>query len=115
MRDILEGITLDTVITLARDELGIETVHRSIDRSELYIASECFMTGTAAHVTAVVEVDRRPVGDGKTGEITQRLQQLFFKAIRGKNDTYSHWLTPVKPQTSGQPADRQGVKVERVP
>ena len=113
--NILEGITLDTVVTLARDELGIETVHRSIDRSELYIASECFMTGTAAHVTAVVEVDRRPVGDGKTGEITQRLQRLFFDAIRGKNDKYSHWLTPVKPQTSGQPADRPGVKAERVP
>ncbi|MCH7837748.1 MAG: AsmA family protein [Chloroflexi bacterium] len=53
--------------------------------------------------------------DGKTGEITQRLQRLFFDAIRGKNDKYSHWLTPVKPQTSGQPADRQGVKAERVP
>ena len=97
--NILEGITRDTVITLARDELGIETVERSIDRSELYVADECFMTGTAAHVSAVIEVDRRPVGSGETGEITRRLQDLFFDAILGKNATYSRWLTAVKPKT----------------
>src|SRR3990170_1520276 len=87
--NILEGITRSSVMTLARDELGIETVERSIDRSELYVADECFMTGTAAHVTAVVEVDRRPVGEGVTGEVTRRLQQLYFDAIRGKNGKYS--------------------------
>ena len=110
--NILEGITRDCVITLARDELGIDTVERSIDRSELYVADECFMTGTAAHVTAVVEVDRRPVGAGETGEITRRLQQLYFEAMRGKNSKYAHWVTPVKPQRSAsdQPAGRQGVK-----
>ncbi len=109
--NILEGITRDSVITLARDELGVETVVRSIDRSELYVADECFMTGTAAHVTAVVEVDRRPVGDGKTGEITRRLQQLYFEAMRGKSGKYAQWVTPVKPQTAaGRPAGRQGVK-----
>ena len=110
--NILEGITLESVITLARDELGIDTVERSIDRSELYVADECFMTGTAAHVTAVVEVDRRPVGDGKPGEITRRLQQLYFDVIRGKNAKYAHWVTPVKPERSAsdQPAGRQGVK-----
>ncbi len=97
--NILEGITRETVITLARDELGIETVERSIDRSELYIADECFMTGTAAHVSAVIEVDRRPVGSGETGEITRRLQDLFFDAILGKNAKYSSWLTAVKPKT----------------
>ncbi len=109
---ILEGITRDTVVTLARDELGIETVERSIDRSELYVAQECFMTGTAAHVTGVVEVDRRPVGDGKTGEITHRLQKLYFDAMRGKNEKYAHWVTPVKPQlaTSDPSSGRQGVK-----
>lgn len=107
--NILEGITRDSVITLARDELGIETVERAIDRSELYVADECFMTGTAAHVTAVVEVDRRPVGSGATGEVTRRLQQIYFEAIRGKNAKYAGWVTPVKPQV---PADqgRQGVK-----
>ena len=108
---ILEGITRDCVITLAREELGIETVERPIDRSELYVAQECFMTGTAAHVTAVVEVDRRPVGDGKTGEVTQRLQKLYFDAMRGKNEKYEHWVTPVKPQlATGDPSGRQGVK-----
>ena len=110
--NILEGITRDCVITLARDELGIDTVERSIDRSELYVADECFMTGTAAHVTAVVEVDRRPVGAGETGEITRRLQQLYFEAMRGKSGKYAHWVSPVKPQRSAsdQPAGRKGVK-----
>ncbi len=98
--NILEGITLSSVITLARDELGLETVERSIDRSELYVADECFMTGTAAHVTAVIEVDRRPIGDGKTGELTRKLQQLYFDAIRGKNATYAQWVTPVTPQAA---------------
>ena len=106
--NILEGITRDSVVTLARDELGIETVERAVDRSELYVADECFMTGTAAHVTAVVEVDRRPVGSGATGEITHRLQQLYFEAMRGKNAKYAHWVTPVKPQVAA--AGKQGVK-----
>jgi branched-chain amino acid aminotransferase len=108
--NVLEGITRDSVITLARDELGIETVERSIDRSELYVADECFMTGTAAHISAVIEVDRRPVGDGRTGDVTRRLQQLYFDAIRGKNGTYLHWVTPVTPQaaTADRPG-RQGV------
>ena len=104
--NILEGITLDAVVTLAREELGLETVERAIDRTELYVADECFMTGTAAHVTAVVEVDRRPVGEGVTGEITRRLQQLYFEAMRGKNGKYAHWVAPVKPQLAraDQPA-----------
>ena len=105
--NVLEGITLASVIQLARDELGIETIERSIDRSELYVADECFMTGTAAHVTAVTEVDRRPVGDGKPGDITRRLQQLYFDAIRGRNSKYAHWVTAVTPQTAAAP---QGVK-----
>ena len=92
--NILVGITRDTVIHLARDELGIETVERPIDRAELYIADECFMTGTAAHVTPVVEVDRRPVGNGKTGAITARLQKLYFDVICCKNDKYADWCTP---------------------
>src|SRR3970282_2231327 len=66
--NILVGITRDTVITLAREELGIQPGERDIDRTELYTADECFMTGTAAHVTPVVELDRRPIGDGKMGQ-----------------------------------------------
>ncbi len=98
--NVLEGITLSSVIQIARDELGLETVERSIDRSELYVADECFMTGTAAHVTAVIEVDRRPVGSGAPGELTRKLQQLYRDAIRGKNPTYAHWATAVTPQAA---------------
>jgi len=93
--NVLVGITRDTVIHLAREELGIETVERTVDRSELYAADECFMTGTAAHVTAVIDVDRRPIGNGKVGEVTARLQKLYFDVIRCGNEKYAHWCTPV--------------------
>jgi branched-chain amino acid aminotransferase len=92
--NILVGITRDTAITLAREELGIETIERPIDRSELYLADECFMTGTAAHVTPVIEVDHRLVGDGKRGPITAELQRLYFDVVCGKNGKYAHWCTP---------------------
>jgi len=92
--NILKGITRDTVIKLAKNELGIDTLERSIDRSELYVADECFMTGTAANVTPVVEVDRRPVGAGKVGPITRRLLNLYSDVIRGRNRTYKDWCTP---------------------
>jgi Branched-chain amino acid aminotransferase/4-amino-4-deoxychorismate lyase len=81
-------------MTLARTELGIEVVERDIDRTEIYTADECFMTGTAAHVTPVVELDRRPVGDGKMGRITGELVSLYFDIIKGNNPKYSHWCTP---------------------
>ncbi len=92
--DILVGITRETVITLARDELGLEVIERDIDRTELYIADECFMTGTAAHVTPVVELDRRAIGDGKMGPVTADLIKLYFEIITGKNAKYAHWCTP---------------------
>ena len=97
---VLEGITHTSVVQIAKDELGVETIERSIDRSEMYVADELFMTGTAAHVTAVTEVDRRPVGEGSTGPITKKLQALYFDAIRGKNEKYSDWLTPVRPKVN---------------
>ncbi len=93
--NILLGITRDTVIQLARNELGIETVERSIDRSELYLADEAFFTGTAAHVSPILEIDHRPIGNGKVGKVTKKLQQLYFDVIRGKNPKYFHWCTPV--------------------
>jgi branched-chain amino acid aminotransferase len=93
--NILEGITLSTVAELAQKELGLEVVERTIDRTELYIADEVMMTGTAAHVSAVVEVDRRPIGSGETGAVTRRLQELYFKAITGRLPKYAHWCTPV--------------------
>jgi branched-chain amino acid aminotransferase len=93
--NILVGITRDTVMTLAREELGIETIERQIDRSELYIADEVFMTGTAAHVTPIIEIDKRPVGTGRMGEITSRIMQTYFDILLGKLPRYAHWLTPV--------------------
>jgi len=92
--NLLVGITRDTVMTLAREELGIETVERQIDRTELYTAEEVFMTGTAAHVTPVLEIDRRSVGDGSIGPITGRIKDLYFDTIRGKLPRYKHWCTP---------------------
>jgi branched-chain amino acid aminotransferase len=93
--NILVGITRNTVIELAEKELGIETTHRSIDRSELYTADECFLTGTAAHVTPVSEVDRRPIGNGEIGPITAKLQEIYARVIRGNHPKYIHWCTPV--------------------
>jgi branched-chain amino acid aminotransferase len=94
--NILEGITAATVVQVAREQLGIETVDRTIDRTELYVCDELFMTGTAAHLTPIVEVDRRPVGNGKPGPITSRLSALFYDIIRGKNETYRQWCTPAR-------------------
>ena len=92
--NILLGATRDTVIQLARNELGIETLEESVDRTELYLADEVFFTGTAAHVSPVLEIDHRPVGDGKIGKVTKELQRLYFDVIRGKNPKYLHWCTP---------------------
>jgi len=92
--NILVGITRDAVMRLAQEELGIETVERSIDRSELYIADEVFMTGTAAHVTPIIEIDRRAVGTGAAGTISMKLQRLYFAACLGELEKYSDWVTP---------------------
>jgi branched-chain amino acid aminotransferase len=91
---ILLGITRNTVIRLAKDELGIETVERHVARMELYSAEECFLTGTAAHVTPVTEIDGRKIADGKSGELTKKLQQLYSEVIRGENPKYLDWCTP---------------------
>ena len=91
--NVLEGITADTVVQLAQDELGLEVVQRQIDRSELYVCDEVFMTGTAAHLTPIIEIDHRTVGDGRPGPITSRLSSLFYDAIRGKSPKYGHWCT----------------------
>jgi len=92
---MLAGITRDTVIKLARNELGIETIERRVEHGELYAAEECFLTGTAANVTPVAEIDRRKIGSGETGEITQKLQQIYFEVIQGNNPKYLEWCTPV--------------------
>ncbi len=93
--NILEGITRRTIIQLAKEELGIEVVERPIDRTEVYICDELFMTGTAAQVTAVTKVDHRPVGDGVMGPITAKLRDLYDDVVRGKVPKYRHWNEPV--------------------
>ena len=93
--NILPGITRDSVIKLAQNELGLETIERPVVRGELYTADECFLTGTAAHVTPVSEIDQLKIADGEIGQITKRLQQLYSEVIRGNNPKYLDWCTPV--------------------
>jgi len=93
--NILEGITRRTVMTLAQEELGLRVVERAIDRSEIYICEELFLTGTAAQVTAVTRVDHRPVGEGVMGPITTQLRGLYGDMVRGRLRKYRHWNDPV--------------------
>ncbi len=94
---ILLGMTRDTVMQLTRNELGMETIERSIVRSELYEADEVFFTGTYAGVVPIVEIDRRPVGDGTPGQLTARLQEMYREVAVGRNSRYQHWCTFLKP------------------
>lgn len=94
--NILEGITRATLIELAKNEFGIETEERTVNRTELYVADEAFFCGTGAQVAPITEIDERPVGTGKTGPITQKLQALYFDVVRNKVPKYSHWCTLVK-------------------
>lgn len=89
--NILEGITRRSIIELARNELGLEIVERSIDRTEAFICEELFMTGTAAQVVAVTKIDHRPVGVGTMGPVTTKLRQMFDDVVRGKNPKYESW------------------------
>ncbi|SPE22002.1 putative branched-chain-amino-acid aminotransferase [Candidatus Sulfotelmatomonas gaucii] len=93
--NVLEGITRDCVAVLAQHELALEIVERPIDRSELYICDELFLTGTAVGLAPVVRVDHRAVGDGQIGAVTRRLRQLYFDAARGHLPQYRKWLLPV--------------------
>ena len=91
----LLGITRDSIITLARNELGMEIVERHVHRSELYLADEIFLTGTAAHVTPVGYLDERSVGDGDVGPVTRSLSEMYNSVIRGNHSKYMEWCTPV--------------------
>lgn len=82
-------------MTLAREEFGLEVIERRIDRTELYICDEFFMTGTAAAVTAVTRVDHQEIGDGAMGPITNRLRELYDNLVRGKVEAYKDWNEPV--------------------
>lgn len=91
----LDGITRETLITLARDA-GYEVVEKRITRDETYIADEMFMTGTAAEVTPIKEVDGRMIGTGQRGPITRELQELYFAQVNGARSEYPEWLTQIK-------------------
>jgi len=93
--NILEGITRRSVLELAKNELGLTAVERSIDRSEIYVCDEFFMTGTAAQITVVTRVDHRPVGKGNMGPITNSIITLFEDVLYGNNSKYAHWNVPV--------------------
>ena len=93
--NILEGITRDSIIELAREEMGLETVERPIDRTEVYICDEAFFVGTGVQVAAITQVEHRPIGEGVIGPIVSRLRELYFDVVRGNNDRYEHWCTPV--------------------
>ncbi|MGA1789872.1 MAG: branched-chain amino acid transaminase [bacterium] len=93
--DILEGITRKALIGICREELGYTVIERKIDRTELHICDEAFLCGTGAQVSPIIEVDGKNVGDGTVGPITQRIQKLYFSIVKGENERYREWLTPV--------------------
>lgn len=93
---ILEGITRDTVIQLARD-LGLSIVEEPVSRDQLYTADEVFVTGTAAEVTALREIDFRAIGEGRTGPCTRQLQDAYYALVEGRHPRSAAWLDYVRP------------------
>ena len=93
--DILEGITREVLIELGREELGLEVIERQVGRSELYVSDEAFLCGTGAQVSPIIEVDRRPLGNGKIGPLTAKIQQLYFQVVKAEHEKYLEWCTPV--------------------
>jgi len=91
----LDGITRNCVFKIAKKELNIEIKEKTIYRSELYLADEVFLTGTAAHITPVGQLDKRKIGTGETGNITTKIQQLYSDIVRGNNSKYLDWCTSV--------------------
>jgi len=93
--NILEGITRRTVMMLLRDELGLEVVERSIDRTEIYLAEEIFFCGTGVQIAAITKVDHRPIGTGQLGSITAKLRDIYFDVVRGCAPKYREFCFPV--------------------
>ena len=94
--DILEGVTRAAVMEMLQREWGLTTVEREIDRTELYIADEVFLTGTGYQVAPVVELDNRPIGTGEMGRVAGQLQEKYLRAARGDNPDYDDWTVPVR-------------------
>ncbi|MBI3732927.1 MAG: branched-chain amino acid transaminase [Chloroflexi bacterium] len=110
--NILEGITRQVVREFLQNELGVEVVERTIDRTELYQADEAFFCGTGVEIVGIGEIDRRPVGIGRAGPITRRIRQLYFDAVSGRLPKYLSWCTPVYPeQRATMPRIERKVKV----
>jgi branched-chain amino acid aminotransferase len=93
--NILEGITRRTVMHLLREEIGLEVVERSIDRTEVYLADEAFFCGTGVQIVAISAVDHRPLGDGRMGPVVSELRRLYFDVVSGRVEKYRHWNQPV--------------------
>ncbi len=92
---ILPGITRVSIMELAREELGIETVERHVGKEELFGSDELFFCGTGAQISPIVKVDGKKIGEGGVGPMTKKLQEIYFKAAKGDNPRYSDWVTPV--------------------
>ena len=92
---VLESITRDTIIRVAKEELGIETVERDIDRTELYICDEAFLCGSAMEVTHITDIDGYTVGNGEVGNITRQLSECYHQIVTGQLKRYADWLTPI--------------------
>ncbi|NQT29264.1 MAG: branched-chain amino acid transaminase [Candidatus Saganbacteria bacterium] len=93
--DILPGITRQVIMGLAKKELGIVTLQKSFKPAALYKADELFFCGTGAQISPIIQVEKRKIGNGKIGPITAKLQEIYFKAVRGEIPKYRKWLTPV--------------------
>lgn len=93
--NILEGITRSSIAEFAEHELNLKTQARQIDRSELYTADELFFCGTGAQIAPIIEVDRRPIGNGKAGPISAMIKDTYQKICHGEMKKYHKWLTPV--------------------
>lgn len=93
--NILEGITRRTIMQLLREEMGMEVVERSVDRTELFLADEIFLCGTGVQISAVTKIDHRPIGTGVMGPVVTRLRELYFRVVRGQVPKYRSWCVPV--------------------
>ncbi|MBS2001612.1 MAG: branched-chain amino acid transaminase [Cyanobacteria bacterium SZAS LIN-5] len=105
--NILEGITRSSIMELAEQELGLKTVSRTVDRSELYTADELFFCGTGAQIAPIIEVDKRKIGDGKSGSISNQIKDTYISICRGENEKYHKWLTPVHGKATSKSAAKE--------
>jgi len=93
--DILESITRLTLIELFEKEMGLKVQEREVDRTELYISEEIFICGTRVEIVPIISLDKIPVGTGRPGPVTKKIQEIYFNIVRGLEERYSHWITPI--------------------